>query len=211
MAAPEPDAAAASLPAAWSCLELPAAPAPSAAPSCLAAPFLPGDGGLEPGGGTMGRSTSVPCARLASQAQNGCGGSQVGGQLATVSARRHADIGAVYTTPLSSPRTAMACGSVGPGDVAAELACMLRRRPRGPDRSGWLALLARPGLVIWKKTAACHGSRMEACRWSSKPPQRPACMHAVSASPAAHGCAHQSGSRACQPQQHACQQRQHRC
>lgn len=129
--APGPAAAAASALAAES-LVLPPALATSAAPGCLVAPPRPGEGGLAPGGGTMGRSTNVPCARLASHARNGCDGSHVGGQLATVSVRRHADAGAVYTTPLSTPRTAMACGSVGPGDVAAAPACPLVRRPRGP-------------------------------------------------------------------------------
>lgn len=112
-----PAAVAASVRAAPS-LVPPAPLATSAVPCCLAALLRPGDGGLAPGGGTMGRNTRVPCARLPSHARNGCDGSHEGGQLPSVSVRRHTDAGAVYTTPLSVPRSAMACGSVGPGDVA---------------------------------------------------------------------------------------------
>jgi hypothetical protein len=102
-AAASPTKGAPSLPAASQ--PTPAAGLPAAAPGCLpccpATRLLlplsrPGEGGFAAGGGFRGRSTSVPCATLASHARNGpCSGSHVGGQLPTVSERGHSDVGTV--------------------------------------------------------------------------------------------------------------------
>lgn len=141
---------------------LPAAASPPL-PALLAP--RPGEAGLAAGGGASGRSTSVPCAKLACQARKGCGGPQVGGQAATVSSRRQAEAGAVYTTPLSSPCTAIACGGTAPSTVAAELpVCRTRLRwtrvlgCRCVAAPASALLLPLPGparRVRWKKAKAC--------------------------------------------------------